>query len=82
MDFRIANREDPGKTAVGSWVCTACLSLFWQATSVQHLRALTVYCMVKLSTLSIRVLTFLRRRPNNYSNIFRMPTKVNQIICS
>ena len=40
MVVRIANREDPDQTLIR--LCTVCPGFFWQATSVQKFRSLTV----------------------------------------
>ena len=40
MFVRIANREDPDESLI--WVCTVCLSLFWQATSVRNFSTFTL----------------------------------------
>ena len=64
MFFRIANREYPDQTASSRssliWVCTACLRLFMQSTSIRNLEHLPylAFCSVTAPAKNINVCLF------------------------
>ena len=47
MLIKITNREDLDQTLLGSWVCSVCLGLFWQATNIWNFRTFTVYDLLQ-----------------------------------